>query len=174
MLRRFSCKFGSSVFCFEFQLSVNEVWLRRILSRLCGICRNSVPMDYVDSWFLRIVLRVVIFFVDALQLPLSVSCGVPQVPLGLWVRSGREGAVVATAHPECIPGVSLISILTVKRILLLALISSRTAAVGIRSGFYVVGRSGQKGHPAIAGRSIRGSIGLGHRRCVCHPGSGER
>ena len=70
-------------------------------------------------------------------------------------------------------------ILVVKRILLLALISARTAAVGIRSGSHVVGRPGEKGHLAAAGRcvreslflSLRGSIGLGHRRCVCYPGS---
>ena len=42
----------------------------------------------------------------------------------------------------------------VKRILLLALISSRTAVgfVGIWSGSYFVGRSGERGHPAAAGQ----------------------
>ena len=43
-------------------------------------------------------------------------------------------------------------------ILLLALISSRKAAVDIRSGSHVVGRSGDKGHPAAAGRCVCLSI----------------
>ena len=88
---------------------------------------------------------------------------------------GRQGT--SGMHPQGFH--YLIFILMVKRILLLALISSRTAVgfVGIRSGSYVVGRSGERGHPAPAGQqhfvslSLRGSIGLGHRRWVCYPGS---
>ena len=34
----------------SFQL--NEVWLRRIISRMSGIRRNSTPMDNVDLWFM--------------------------------------------------------------------------------------------------------------------------
>ena len=52
-------------------------------------------------------------------------------------------------HPRCFH--YLIFILMVERILMLALISSRTAVgriVGIRSGSHVVGRSGTTGHPA--------------------------
>ena len=45
----------------------------------------------------------------------------------------------------------LIFIVMVKRILLLALVSSRTAAVGIRFGSYVVGRSAEKGPPRGCG-----------------------
>ena len=62
-------------------------------------------------------------------------------------------------------------------VILLALISSRTAAVsrffvGIRSGSHVLGRLGEKGHPAgDLCLSLRGSIGLGHRRWICYPGS---
>ena len=56
----------------------------------------------------------------------------------------------------------LILILMVKRVLLLALISSRTAAVGqivgIRSGSYVVGRSGEEGPPH--GSSLSLSVDL--------------
>ena len=45
------------------------------------------------------------------------------------------------------------------------------------SGSYVVGRSGEKGPPrgcratVSLSPSLRGSIGLGHQRWVCHPGS---
>ena len=63
---------------------------------------------------------------------------------------GRQGA--SGMHPRGFHDLNFI--LMVKRILLLALISSRTAAVGIRSGSHVVGRSGEKGHPAAAGRSV--------------------
>ena len=72
-----------------------------------------------------------------------------------------------------------IFILMVKHILLLALISSRTA-VGSLSEFGLgptpwVGL-GVKGHPAAAVSlslclSLRGSIGLGRRRWGCYPGS---
>ena len=63
---------------------------------------------------------------------------------------GRQGT--SGMHPRGFH--YLIFILMVKRILLLALISSRTAVgfVGIRSGSYVVGRSGERGHPAAAGQ----------------------
>ena len=49
----------------------------------------------------------------------------------------------------------LIFILMVTRILLIALISSRTAAaVGVRSGSYVVGQSGGKGPPRGCGAAL--------------------
>ena len=66
------------------------------------------------------------------------------------VACGRQGT--SGMHPRGFH--YLIFILMIKRILLLALMSSRAAVgfAGIRSGSYVVGRSGERGHPAAAGQ----------------------
>ena len=71
----------------------------------------------------------------------------------------------------------LVFILMVTRILLLALISSHTAAVHCRCSVWVLHcRSvrGKRATPRLRGSacvSLRRSIGLGHRRWVCYPGS---
>ena len=89
---------------------------------------------------------------------------------------GRQGT--SGMHPRGFH--YLIFILMVKRILLLALISSRTAVgfVGVRSGSDVVGpgkgatrRLRVSALPSCVCLSLRGSIGLGHRRWICYPGS---
>ena len=89
-------------------------------------------------------------------------------PMSLWACGfalgggcGRQGT--SGMHPRGFH--YFIFILMVKRILLLALISLRTAAasrffVGIRSGSHVVGRSGEKSHLVGVSLSVNPSVSV--------------
>ena len=86
------------------------------------------------------------------------------------------GVVVVRGHPGCLsPGFPLLyfHFVMVKQILLLALKSSRTAVGGsavtgggsvVKDRFEAAGSFGSGG----------GSLDLGHRQWVCHPGLRDR
>ena len=88
---------------------------------------------------------------------------------GFAVGGGWSHQRTSGMHPRDVQ--YLIFVLRVKRALMLALKSSRTA-VGFRSGSYVLHRSGERNTPRL--RAVGESFGLGHRQWVCHSGPRDR
>ena len=134
-LRRFSCEIGSSIFCFEFQLSVKRGAVGCV-EYYYG-CLASVGV--MSPWIMLIGFVVYTLFLLRVVIFSWMLSGCPYLffvvfPKSLWAcrfalggGCGRQGT--SGMHPR--GSHYLIIILMLKRILLLALIPSRTAAVGL-------------------------------------------